>query len=108
MRNLGKSQNSNHQASPKMIIENAFVLGQSLITAILRKMEGIGRCQYKFISDIFLLMLTLPHRANFLQLGRYGQMCEQSYRLNFGKPFDLALLHKRCFKKKQIQNYILN
>jgi len=33
-------------------------------------------------------MLTVPHRVNFLQLGRYGALGEQSYRLNFEKEFD--------------------
>ncbi len=91
----------------KREINNAFVLGRSLITAILRKMEGIGRCQYKFMSDIFLLMLTLPHRANFVQLGRYGQMCEQSYRLNFGKPFDFIDFNIRLIDKHSSGELIL-
>ncbi|MCB0647122.1 MAG: hypothetical protein KDC49_10690 [Saprospiraceae bacterium] len=63
-----------------MIIQNAFIKGESLIAAILSKMSGIGIVQRRFISNILMLVLSIRGRINFLQLERYGTMSERSYR----------------------------
>jgi hypothetical protein len=73
-----------------MIAENAFTLGRSLIAKVTQNMNRIGKCQSKFIKEVLLLILTVPNRINFLQMGRYGGMSEQSYRLNFEKDFDFV------------------
>lgn len=81
-----------------MITDNAFTLGQSLIESILRKMTGIGKCQRKFVAHILVLMLSVRGRTNFLQMGRYGSMSEQSYRLNFEKSFDFMKFNSHLIK----------
>jgi hypothetical protein len=98
MRILGKSQDSYHLASTKMATENAFTLGLSLIETILAKMADVGKCQKRFITEILLLMLSLRGKVNFLQMGRYGLLGEQSYRLNFEKPFDFLAFNSQLIK----------
>lgn len=77
-----------------MIIQNAFIKGNSLIGTILLKMSGIGKVQTKFLQHILILILCIRGRINFLQLERYGHMSERSYRLNFTKSFDWLSFNK--------------
>jgi hypothetical protein len=56
--------------------------------AILHKMSGIGKCQAQFMSHIMALFLSIRGRLTYLNLGRYGSYCEQSYRINYEKAFD--------------------
>ena len=35
--------------------------------------------------DVMKLFMAIPDRINFLQLGRYGGILEQTYRNNFKK-----------------------
>ena len=68
--------------------------------AILRKMSGMGKVQLKFFISLTKLFLTIRGRYNFLNFARYGELCEQSYRLNFGKHFDF-----KDFNRKMIEQY---
>ena len=34
------------------------------------------------------LFLTIPNRINFLQMGRFGHLSEQRFRMNFRKKFN--------------------
>ena len=40
------------------------------------------------IIEILILIMAIPRKINFLQLGRYGRRCEQCYRQTFGREFD--------------------
>lgn len=40
------------------------------------------------IIEILILIMCIPRKINFLQLGRYGRRCEQRYRQTFRKDFD--------------------
>lgn len=71
-----------------MISQDAFTFGRSLTSTILSKMDNIGKVQRKFLSHILILFIAMRGRINFLQLGRYGDMDEHSYRYHFGKDFN--------------------
>ena len=90
-----------------MIAENALTLGRSLVTKVIQKMNQIGKCQSKFIKHVLLLMLTVPNRINFLQMGRYGGMSEQSYRLNFEKDFDFVQFNSHLIEVNSSSELIL-
>ncbi len=90
-----------------MIAENAFTLGRSLITKVIERMTRVGKCQKGFIKEILLLMLTVPNRVNFLQMGRYGAMGEQSYRQNFEKGFDFVQFNSRLIEDHSSGDLIL-
>ena len=40
------------------------------------------------IIEILILIMAIPRKINFLQLGRYGRRGEQCYRQTFGREFD--------------------
>ncbi len=71
-----------------------------LIFELLDQFEGICRraffgCAAKLnktfkanIIEILILIMCIPRKINFLQLGRYGRRGEQRYRQTFRKDFD--------------------
>ena len=71
-----------------------------LIFELLDQYEGICRraffgCATKLnktfktnIIEILILIMCIPRKINFLQLGRYGRRGEQRYRQTFRKDFD--------------------
>lgn len=71
-----------------------------LVFELLDQYEGICRkaffgCAAKLnktfktnIIEILVLIMCIPRKINFLQLGRYGRRCEQRYRQTFRKDFD--------------------
>ena len=57
---------------------------------------SLGRLHKSFnniLAEISLLMLLLPHKANFTQLERYGKHSESCYRQNFSRPVDWLKLN---------------
>lgn len=71
-----------------------------LIFELLDQYEGICRraffgCTAKLnktfkanIIEILILIMCIPRKINFLQLGRYGRRCEQRYRQTYRMDFD--------------------
>lgn len=71
-----------------------------LIFQLLNQYTGIAKaaffgCSAKLnksiktnIIEILLLIMCIPRKINFLQLGRYGSRCEQCYRQTAERPFD--------------------
>jgi len=76
---------------------------ETLIGSILGKMSGINKARRKFMKNIFVLFLGLRGRYNFLNMERYGQCGEQTYRNQFEKRFDFIefnsiLIKEHCSK----------
>jgi hypothetical protein len=86
-----------------MISQDAFTFGRSLTGTILSKMNNIGKVQHKFLLHILLLFLAMRGRINFLQLSRYGDMDEHSYRNHFRKSFSWISFNKH-FVTQQSSN----
>ena len=63
---------------------------ETVTSAILRKMTGIGKCQRRFVLHIVRLLLQVRGRANFTNMARYGAHVEQYYRKWFSRPFDFG------------------
>lgn len=63
-------------------------LSQRLLSNILHAMGGMNKKRKEFMRSIFLLLLGLRGRHNFLNLSRYGSYCEKSYRLHYEQDFD--------------------
>jgi hypothetical protein len=68
--------------------------------AILQKMSGIGKSQFKFMVHIVHLFLCMRGRKNYKMMARYGTYNEQTYRQNFAKNFDF-----KAFNRELIQTY---
>ena len=63
---------------------------EALIGAIIGKMSGLNKSRKKFMIRIFMLYLGLRGRYNFLNMARYGDCSEQTYRNQFDKPFNFV------------------
>lgn len=61
---------------------------RKLIANILKQIVGLKASRRRFMEHIFLLILTLRGRHNFLGLSRYGNYNERSYRNNYEQEFD--------------------
>ena len=71
---------------------------EALIAAILVKMQGINKSRKRFLIGIFILFMGLRGRHNFLNMARYGDYSEQTYRNNFKKRFDFRSFNSELIK----------
>lgn len=70
---------------------NSSILNQYIQECIeaLERTTKISNCFEKVFIDVMTLFMIIPDRINFLQMGRYGQFSEQTYRNNFeNAPID--------------------
>ncbi|MBM3435418.1 MAG: transposase [Bacteroidetes bacterium] len=73
---------------------------EALIAAIIEKMSGLNKARRDFMITIFMLYMGLRGRYNFLNMARYGEYSEQTYRNQFQKSFDFKTLNKELIKQK--------
>jgi len=71
---------------------------EALISAIIGKMFGMNKARQKFMITFFMLYLGLRGRYNFLNMARYGEYSEQTYRNQFDKPFDFIEFNTMLIK----------
>lgn len=86
---------------------DAFNQAESLIGTIVDKIKGMNKSRKKFIQHIFILFMGIRGRYNFLNMARYGEYSEQSYRNNFENGFDfigfnIELINQTCSKHRII------
>ena len=65
-----------------------------LIIKTLDKISFFDKCRKDFLCEIFVLLLSIKGRINFLQLGRFGKYSEQRYRQQFEKQFSFLDFNK--------------
>ncbi len=53
----------------------------------LSAIPGIKKAFVNFLIETLMLFVLLPRKANFTQMGIYGNYCEKTFRKNFSKPF---------------------
>jgi len=80
---------------------------ETLTAKILSQLPNIGKCQQKFLTHFFTLIIAFRGRANFENLARQGQYNESTYRNNFDKDFDFFEFNKQlielsCDKERAI------
>ena len=49
---------------------------------------GIRKAFINFLIETLMLFVLLPRKANFTQMGIYGNYCEKTFRKNFSKHFE--------------------
>jgi len=86
---------------------DAFSQAESLTGTILEKINGLNKSRKKFIMDILLLFMGVRGRYNFLNLARYGNYSEQSYRNNFEQSFDYLSFNIELIKHSCSKNLII-
>ena len=63
---------------------------ESLISAIIAKIGKTSKPRRKFIQHLFILYMGLRGKYNFINIARYGQYNEKTYRNHMEQPFDWA------------------
>ena len=58
-----------------------------LTEQILQKMSSIGSWQFKFMSNLFSLLLAMRGRYNFCNMARWSSAVESTFRDNYAKAF---------------------
>jgi hypothetical protein len=61
---------------------------------VLNKMVVLNKCRKDFFISTMSLFLSIKGRINFLQLERFSDIDEQSFRNQFEKPFDFLKFNK--------------
>ena len=54
--------------------------------------EKLNKSRKDFIVSVLWHIMSIRGRINFLQLGRFSTICEQTYRNQFVKKFDFLSL----------------
>lgn len=77
---------------------------ESLITAIIAKIGKTTKPTQKFIRHILILYMGLRGKYNFINMARYGNYAEKTYRNQMEKSFDFAafnteLILENCSKE---------
>ncbi len=60
----------------------------TVVTEILKQMSSITKPQEKFLSALFATILVVRGRVNYLNLSRYADYSEKTFRRQFQKEFD--------------------
>ena len=84
--------------------KHAFNQAEGLIGTMIEKISGINKSRKKFLKHIFILFMGMRGRYNFLNMARYGEYSEQSYRNNFNERFDFMQLNLELIKEFVLRN----
>jgi hypothetical protein len=63
---------------------------ESLIAAIIAKISKTSKPRQKFIQHLFIIYMGLRGKYNFINIARYGEYNEKTYRNQMEQPFDWA------------------
>ena len=87
---------------------NVLTQYQSEVIEALKSVANLGKPFEIIIIDTLKLFMAIPDKINFLQMGRYGEFTEQTYRNTFTRDdFDwfssTSFLQKRCARERSKQ-----
>lgn len=80
---------------------------KALVTKIIEKIEGLNKKRRLFLISLFSTLLTFRGRHNFLNLARYGDYNEKTYRLQYEKDFDFLAFNKELIFQSKIKSRIV-
>ena len=69
--------------APKKTNSNVLTQYQSEVIEAPKSVANLGKPFEKVIIDTLKLFMAIPDKINFLQMGRYGEFTEQTYRNTF-------------------------
>jgi hypothetical protein len=80
---------------------------ESLIAAIIAKINITTKPRQKFILHVLILFMGLRGKYNFINMSRYGLYTEQTYRNQMSKQFDWAGFNKNLIEQSCSDERIL-
>ena len=81
---------------------------ETLATSILRNQVNLRAWQRKFLLHLFVLWLSMEGRHNFVNMARYGDFVESTYRNNFARPVNFLDINLQLVKDNLSGNRTLN
>ena len=72
----------------------------AILTQVLKRMQ-LGKCQRVFLENLIGLILAIPGRINYLNLERYGERSEKSYRNGFERVVPWVALNAELVSELQ-------
>lgn len=72
---------------------------KTLTAAILSNMPETSKWQSNFLIENFDLQCRLQGRHNFLNMGRYSELNESTFRNNYGKDFDFFEFYRHLINQ---------
>ena len=83
-----------------MTYSNLLMQNQSECLEALKSAAKISNRFKKVLMDTLKLFMAIPGKVNFLQMGRYGEFSEQTYRNNFeNEAFDWYAFNEHLVRK---------
>jgi Transposase DDE domain len=70
----------------------------TIVTQILKRIEGIRKPQRKFLLSLFAAILATHSKINFLNLSRHSSLNEKTYRRGFRRQFDFVSFNREAIK----------
>jgi hypothetical protein len=80
---------------------------ESLISAIVEKIDQKAKPRKKFMRHILMLFMGLRGKYNFINMSRYGHLNEKTYRNQMEKPFDWFGFNKELIRTSCSEELIL-
>ena len=77
------------------------------VNNVINKMEGIKKYRKVFFTNTMYLFCAIKGRINFLQLQRYGDSNEQTFRNHFEKSFDFLKFNLELVKEHGSGHYTI-
>jgi len=73
---------------------NIIVSMKTRVTNILSTIDGLSTVRQQLLRHLFMVIISLPGRLNFLNLARYGGLSEKTYRRHFEQPLDWQAVNR--------------
>jgi hypothetical protein len=69
------------------------------VTSILDRMPAVAKPQQKFLRVLLDTIMVVRGQVNFLNMSRYSQLSERTFRRQFRQPFDWTEFHRQSIKE---------
>jgi len=79
----------------------------TLATSILQNQPELTACQRKFLLHLLQLWLGMNGRHNFVNMARYGDFVESTYRNNFARPVNFLGMNLELVRDNLSKDLIL-
>jgi hypothetical protein len=77
------------------------------VNNVISKMESLNKIRKSFVLHTVYLFLAIKGKINFLQLERFGESDEQTFRNHFDKPFDFLKFNSELVKEHGSGHYTI-
>lgn len=67
---------------------------------ILNELQGVNRPQCKFMSDLFLTLMSFVGRATYRNLSRFSDYCETTHSRWASRDFNYPELNQRLIESE--------